>query len=94
MRTLLISTAMLLVAATAAEAQHAGSFTGRRGNTTSWNSNVANGTATGSVTGPRGNTVSGTASEHYEGHGAYGVTGSVTGPRGVTRSGSATVYPR
>jgi hypothetical protein len=76
-----------------AHAQHAGSYTGRRGNTTTWNTDVSHGTATGSVVGPKGYTTSGSATEHYEGGGAYGVSGAVTGPRGTTRSGSTTVVP-
>jgi len=89
-----VTAAIAFVAgSTAAFAQHSGSYTGPRGNTTSWSSSASNGTASGTITGPRGNTVSGTATEHYVGHGGYAVSGSVTGPRGVTRSGSTVVYP-
>jgi hypothetical protein len=94
MRNAIVLAAAITVFATGAQAGHSGSYTGPRGNTTSWNTNASNGTATGSITGPKGYTTSGTATEHEFPNGAYGVTGSVTGPRGTTRSGGAVFVPQ
>jgi hypothetical protein len=86
--------ALLMVPLLAAGAfARSGSFTGRRGNTTSWHGSVSGNTASGSVTGPRGNTVSGTGTAYNRGGVVQGYTGTVTGPDGGTHSVGTIVVP-
>ena len=69
------------------------SFTGRRGNTTSWQGSRSGNTVSGSVTGPGGRTVSGTASEYNAGGAVHGYSGAVTGPNGTTVKGAGLYAP-
>jgi hypothetical protein len=95
MRSALLLILPLLAAPLLASSAHArgGSFTGRRGNTTSWHTSVTGNTASGSITGPRGQTISGTGTAYNRGGTVQGYTGTVTGPDGGTHSAGAIVVP-